>query len=70
LYLTCTRLEEKGSWDGGMGRIDIACVKEIVGELKGKVFYLCGGPELVETFEKVLIEEGIPKTDIRKERFY
>ena len=69
-YITCTRLEKGQRWVGMKGRFNINLIKEKVGKLKGKVFYLCGGPEIVQTFEEALKTEGIPIEDIKKERFY
>ena len=70
LHLTCTRLEPSDKWKGGRGRITLETIKNFTGGLKGKVFYLCGGKELVESFEQELAQAGVPKEDIKKERFY
>lgn len=69
MYLTCTRIDEE-EWDGLTGRFSIEQIKEKVGDIKNKVYYLCGGPEIVQTFEEALLKEGVPKENIRKERFY
>ena len=69
-YITCTRLEEKGNWTGGMGRIDIPKIELFIGDVSNKVFYLCGGKELTDSFTRMLEELDVAKEDIKTERFY
>lgn len=72
--VTCTRATPEkgftGVWNGRHGRIDAAWVKEQIRDQSKTVFFACGPNELVESTEKLVIEElKIPKEQMRKEKW-
>ncbi len=68
--VTCTRLSHDDPWPGRRGRIDAAWVKEQAPDLANTVFYACGPNALVEMTEHlVLLEMGVPKTQMRTEKW-
>ncbi len=69
-YVTCTRLHPDDKWTGRRGRIDSAWVKEQMHDLPNTIFYACGPNPLVEFAEKlVLVELGVPKTQMKTEKW-
>jgi ferredoxin-NADP reductase len=67
--VTCTRLSAGDSWPGRRGRIDAAWVKEQVRDLANTVFYACGPNALVEFAEGVAFELGVPKPQMKTEKW-
>jgi len=68
-YVTCTRLSELDPWTGRRGRIDAAWVKEQVHEPANTVFYACGPNPLVEFAEGIVFELGVPKQQMKTEKW-
>ena len=69
-YVTCTRLHPQDPWPGRRGRIDAAWIREHITDLAHTVFYACGPNELVETTQKMVINElGIPKAQMLVEKW-
>lgn len=69
-YVTCTRLSPEDPWTGRRGRINPEWVKEQIRDLPQTMFYACGPNELVESTEKLVIEEiGVPKEQMRTEKW-
>ena len=68
--VTCTRLGPEDAWEGRRGRIDSAWVREHIGDLTQTVFYACGPNALVESTEKLVLEElKVPKEQIKTEKW-
>jgi len=67
--VTCTRLEPEDPWPGRRGRIDAKWVKEQIGDLAKTVFYACGPTTLVEFAEGLVFELGVPKTQVKTEKW-
>jgi len=58
------------AWDGQRGHIDRTLIqKKVIGDLRTKVFYLCGPPSMMTATIVVLLELGISSRRIRSERF-
>ena len=56
-------------WDGLRGRISVQMLKEKLGTLEGKAFYLCGSKEMAGTLAAALLAEGVPKDKVRKDEW-
>ncbi|HEX4342904.1 MAG TPA: FAD-binding oxidoreductase [Verrucomicrobiae bacterium] len=67
--VTCTRLEPEDPWAGRRGRIDATWVREQIGDLANTVFYACGPTTLVEFAEGLVFELGIPKSQVKTEKW-
>lgn len=67
--VTCTRLAEQDSWTGRRGRIDPAWLKEHAKDLQNTVFYACGPNALVEFAEGIVFELGVPKQQMKTEKW-
>lgn len=65
--LTLTRNQDP-SWKGYSRRIDKDMIKESVEDVKGKLFYLCGPPEMckatIQELKELGVEEKMIKTEI------
>ena len=67
--VTFTRLPESDPWPGRRGRIDAAWVKSHVRDAARTVFYACGPNALVEFAESVVFELGVPKSQMKTEKW-
>ena len=67
--VTCKRLPESDPWPGRRGRIDAAWVKSHVRDAARTVFYACGPNALVEFAESVVFELGVPKSQMKTEKW-
>ncbi len=67
--VTCTRLAAEDSWSGRRGRIDTAWLKGQVTDLANTVFYACGPNALVEFAEGIVFELGVPKQQMKTEKW-
>jgi Na+-transporting NADH:ubiquinone oxidoreductase subunit F len=68
-HVTCTRLQPDETWDGRCGRIDAAWVKEQASDLTTSFFYACGPNALVEFAEGLVFELGVPKAQMKTEKW-
>ncbi len=68
-HVTCTRLPEGDPWPGRRGRIDAAWIKSHVGDAGNTVFYACGPTTLVEFAEGLVFELGLPKSQMKTEKW-
>ena len=69
-YVTCTRLQPNDPWTGRCGRIDAKWVQSHVTDAANTVFYACGPNELVESTQRLVIDElGVPKTQMLVEKW-
>lgn len=58
------------NWNGERGRIDWQMIeKQVTGEFRGKVFYVCGPPLMMNALITAIIEHGVPSQQVRSERF-
>lgn len=67
--VTCTRLPSNDPWSGRRGRIDAAWLKAHTSDLSKTVFYACGPTTLVEFAEGVVFELGVPKAQMKTEKW-
>jgi ferredoxin-NADP reductase len=68
-YVTCTRIHPEDKWTGRRGRIDAAWVKEQIHDAPNTIFYACGPNPLVEFAEGIVFELGIPKAQMKTEKW-
>ncbi len=66
--LTITR-PDGTEWTGRTGRINKEMIKELVKDLNGQNFYMCGPPEMIEGTVKILEELGVDKERINREQW-
>jgi len=68
--VTCTRLAPNDPWPGRRGRIEAAWVRQQVADLPNTVFYACGPNALVDTTERLVIEElKVPREQMKIEKW-
>jgi ferredoxin-NADP reductase len=67
--VTCTRLKPEAPWQGRRGRINAAWLKEQIRDLPNTVFYACGPNALVEFAEGIVFELGVPKAQMKTEKW-
>jgi ferredoxin-NADP reductase len=67
--VTCTRAKPEDNWAGRTGRIDSTWVKSHVTDLANTVFYACGPNLLVEFAESLVFELGVPKEQMKMEKW-
>jgi ferredoxin-NADP reductase len=68
-HVTCTRATPEDNWISRCGRIDAAWVKSHVTDLANTVFYACGPNLLVEFAEALVFELGVPKEQMKTEKW-
>ncbi len=68
-YPTLTCEEIPSGWDGSCGRIGVPMLREKLGSLEGKTFYLCGSKEMAGQLAEALIAAGIPKEKVKKDEW-
>ena len=56
-------------WQGRRGRIDENLIKENCSDLQNTLFYICGPPAMVNAMKDILLNMGLPGTNIKLERF-
>lgn len=59
----------QSEWSGYKERIDVALIKEELGTLSGKEFFLCGPAEMIKTLSTGLRAAGVKREKIHSERF-
>jgi ferredoxin-NADP reductase len=67
--VTCTRLAAPDPWTGRRGRIDPGWLKQHVADASNTVFYACGPNALVEFAEGITFELGVPKQQMKTEKW-
>jgi ferredoxin-NADP reductase len=67
--VTCTRSLPEHNWSGRTGRITPEWIKEIAHDLPNTVFYACGPNALVEFAEVLVFELGVPKEQMKTEKW-
>ena len=70
-WLTVTQVitEPSLGWGGEAGLIDRAMIERTVGDVRGKMFYICGPNGLYAAAESALLELGVERHRILREQF-
>jgi len=68
LVLTLTR-EQGEEWHGLRGRINAEFIKQQVGNLESKTFFICGSNAMNDGMTQTLLEMGVPKDRIKTEKW-
>jgi ferredoxin-NADP reductase len=61
--------EADSEWKGATGVIDAEKVKREIPDYKERVFYACGPPGMVKVMETLIIDLGLPQTQLKLEAF-
>jgi len=56
-------------WKGYTGRINTDMILKEVEDIPTNLYYLCGPPQFVEDIASILIELGVDKEQIKKEKY-
>lgn len=71
LIATMTDMSQSTSlWDGRIGEVTPALIKDIASKHVAPIYYLAGPPGMVEALQGTLNKMGINDDDIRSEGFY
>ena len=68
-YPSVTGPDAPAGWGGLCERASVQCLKEKLGALLGKSFYLCGSKEMTGALYASLLVEGVPKEMIKKDEW-
>jgi ferredoxin-NADP reductase len=69
LKVVFTLNEADSGWQGATGFVTADMVKREIPDYKETVFYTCGPPVMVEVMEKLVVQLGLPKTQLKREYF-
>ena len=70
VFYTMTEPEKsKTKWEGKVGRIDEALLKEAAGELDKNLYYLSGPKQMVLSYKELLLRMGIGENLLRLDYF-
>lgn len=61
--------EKPAGWEGLAERISVQALKNALGGLEGKTFYLCGSKEMAGSLAAALIAQGVPKDRVKKDEW-
>jgi ferredoxin-NADP reductase len=61
--------EAPAGWRGFRGRIDRQMLSAVVPHFNGPLFYVCGPPAMCDDVARVLVELGVPRLNIRTEKY-
>ena len=61
--------EPTTQWKGVTGIINAEIVKQHLPDYKENIFYTCGPPPMVEAMEKLVLNLGLPKENLKREYF-
>jgi ferredoxin-NADP reductase len=61
--------EPTEQWKGVTGMINAEIVKQNLPDYKDNMFYTCGPPPMVEAMEKLVLNLGLPKENLKREYF-
>jgi len=61
--------EPTTQWKGVTGIINVEIVKQHLPDYKENIFYTCGPPPMVEAMEKLVLNLGLPKENLKREYF-
>jgi len=68
-YFTALTQEQPEGFGGIAGRITAERMKEKLGSLEGKAYYICGSKEMASQLATELIAAGVPKASVHKEEW-
>jgi ferredoxin-NADP reductase len=68
VFITLTQ-ETSTEWQGSRGRISLEMVAENLKGLENPICFICGMSPFVDAASSFLLEQGIPASDIKTERF-
>ena len=66
--ITLTR-SKPHNWTGNSGRIDEKMIRDCVGEINDKKFWICGSLQIVSDLEKIVRSMGTDRNNIQSEKF-
>jgi len=69
LKVVFTLNEADSGWQGATGFVTADMIKREIPDYKETVFYTCGPPAMVEVMEKLVVQLGLPKTQLKREYF-
>jgi ferredoxin-NADP reductase len=69
LRLVLMVTEPTAQWKGVTGIINAEIVKQYLPDYKENMFYTCGPPPMVEAMEKLVLNLGLPKENLKREYF-
>jgi len=69
LTVTHVMSEPPDDYDGPSGFLDTECIAKAVGDVDGRMFYLCGPPLMLDMCRSALDELGVPRHRIRAELY-
>ena len=69
LKVVNTITDNTTSWNGRIGRINEAMVKEFCNDLDNTIFYICGPPGMVDSLSQLLTSMNIQQRNIKVEKF-
>ena len=61
--------EPTAQWKGATGIITTESVKQNLPDYRENMFYTCGPPPMVEAMEKLVLNLGLPKENLKREYF-
>jgi glycine betaine catabolism B len=61
--------EPSAEWKGETGIINVQIIKQHLPDYKENIFYTCGPPPMVEAMEKLVLNLGLPKENLKREYF-
>jgi ferredoxin-NADP reductase len=61
--------EPAAQWKGVTGIINAEIIKQHLPDYKENIFYTCGPPPMVEAMEKLVLNLGLPKENLKREYF-
>ena len=57
-------------WNGLIGRIDFALVQELVANIRGSRYFLCGPGDFIQTLREPLLAAGVSEERVHTEAFH
>ena len=66
---TLSRCDEASSWSGEQGRITASLLTRFAPDLKQMPIFLCGPNPMMDATHELLLEMGVPETQIKTEAF-
>ena len=69
LKVVNTVTDDTTNWNGKVGRINEAIIREFCSDVKNTLFYICGPPGMVEGLYNLLKAMNVPLQNIKTEKF-
>ena len=67
--ITLTRENGNNGWKGEYGRIDETMINKYIEDIRNKLFYICGPPEMVNNIADILKRKGVNEGKIKTEKY-